>query len=256
MDKLTNVERVNLEKTYVRDTYEKIAEDFSATRHKKWPKVDSFLRNLDNNSLVLDVGCGNGKYLDNSSTYNIGCDLSLNLLKICRERNYEVVQCDMTRLPFRENIFDAMICIASLHHIVDDKRRHECIHKMSDLLVQDAKFLVQVWAFEQELDSKNPYLRNKPSVSTQLEGSLWVGDLTNIPVHRNRTPFAQQDLLVPFKIVKSEQLSSSSGMEHQLRYYHLFKVGELDKIVEGISTIHMVESYYDCGNWCLVAKKI
>ena len=52
-----------MEKEHVYDVYEKIAPHFSNTRYKPWPRVEQFLNSLPQGSIVLDVGCGNGKYL-------------------------------------------------------------------------------------------------------------------------------------------------------------------------------------------------
>ena len=53
----------SLERLHVHDVYESIAGHFSETRHSPWPRVAAFLRALPASALVLDVGCGNGKYL-------------------------------------------------------------------------------------------------------------------------------------------------------------------------------------------------
>ena len=45
------------------DVYESIAGHFSETRHSPWPNVSAFLHSLPSSAVVLDVGCGNGKYL-------------------------------------------------------------------------------------------------------------------------------------------------------------------------------------------------
>jgi alkylated DNA repair protein alkB family protein 8 len=51
-----------LEKQLVHDVYDEIAEHFHVTRSKPWPRVDSFVRSVETGCL-LDIGCGNGKYL-------------------------------------------------------------------------------------------------------------------------------------------------------------------------------------------------
>lgn len=43
--------------------YEEISNHFNETRHKQWPNVTKFLESLKEGTLLLDVGCGNGKYL-------------------------------------------------------------------------------------------------------------------------------------------------------------------------------------------------
>ncbi|PHJ18619.1 methyltransferase domain-containing protein, partial [Cystoisospora suis] len=52
-----------LEEEFVVKVYDRIARHFSHTRYKPWPKVHAFLESLPRYSLVVDVGCGNGKYL-------------------------------------------------------------------------------------------------------------------------------------------------------------------------------------------------
>ena len=52
-----------LEDTHVHDVYEEIAGHFSDTRHKAWPHVLEFLGSLEPGNVLLDNGCGNGKYL-------------------------------------------------------------------------------------------------------------------------------------------------------------------------------------------------
>ncbi|KPA81221.1 hypothetical protein ABB37_03641 [Leptomonas pyrrhocoris] len=53
---------VAYERQYVHDVYSAIADHFSGTRYKAWPKVAAFLEALPPFSIVADVGCGNGKY--------------------------------------------------------------------------------------------------------------------------------------------------------------------------------------------------
>lgn len=263
MDQLTPEKRRELERNFVKSTYDSIAEDFSLTRYKKWPKVDAFLKSQS--GLLLDIGCGNGKYLENPSTFNIGCDLSLKLLSICKARGFEVILCDMMRLPFREDIFDTTICVAALHHIITEKRRLECLEGIFKVLRPiGGKSLIQVWSYEQELEKGNPYLKgNKPKQSEKdiPVREVVIEDGVKIPVHKNRTPFANQDLLVPFHTKRSSNHPTTSSVNQvdnsspHLRYYHVFKKDELDSMLKMIPKLTIVESYYDRGNWCSVIQK-
>ena len=71
-----------LEKLHVHEVYEQIAGHFSETRHKPWPKVMEFLGNhLQSGDILVDIGCGNGKYLGHvPNVFQIGLDYSRNLL--------------------------------------------------------------------------------------------------------------------------------------------------------------------------------
>lgn len=56
-------EAERLENKYVTKVYEDIADHFDQTRHSLWTAFVKFLNSLPKWSLVLDAGCGNGKYL-------------------------------------------------------------------------------------------------------------------------------------------------------------------------------------------------
>ena len=64
------------EAEHVQQVYEAIAPHFSATRYKRWPIVESFIKNLPKGSFGCDFGCGNGKNLVND--FEKGC-LSIGL---------------------------------------------------------------------------------------------------------------------------------------------------------------------------------
>lgn len=56
-------EAAKLEQIHVHDVYQNIANHFSDTRHKPWPAVLQFVNSLETGAIIVDVGCGNGKYL-------------------------------------------------------------------------------------------------------------------------------------------------------------------------------------------------
>lgn len=79
---------VALEQAYVHDVYELFCDN---PKSKPWPRVQQFLESLEPGSLVCDVGCGNGKYLNvNSTIYNMGGDKCIRLSEIAREKDNEV----------------------------------------------------------------------------------------------------------------------------------------------------------------------
>ena len=42
-----------------------------------------------------------------------------------------------------------------------------------------------------------------------------------------------------------------------LRYYHVFREGELDYLINNyVESLHIISSYYDHANWCVVAEKV
>jgi ubiquinone/menaquinone biosynthesis C-methylase UbiE len=77
---------------------------------------------------VLDAGCGNGRYLrflnkraDPDATL-VGCDLSPKMLNRARNRLKSdrpfLHSGDVTRLPYRDGTFDAVVCGWVLEHLL------------------------------------------------------------------------------------------------------------------------------------------
>jgi SAM-dependent methyltransferase len=207
------------EEEFVHNTYENIAGHFSNTRYKPWPKVDSFLNSLPPHSLVLDIGCGNGKYLHSNPLTRIGLDVTQNLLEICSSRNLNVFRGNCLSLPIKSNSFDAAISIAVIHHMSTDERRLSALQEMLRILHLGGLGLVYVWAKEQS------------------EG---------------KRKFEEQDVFVPWK-------SNVQGGDTFQRFYHVFVEGELEGLVRQVAKdgykFDVIESYFDCSNWCVVLRK-
>lgn len=148
----TNVRATpDIEKKYVHRVYDAIAPHFSATRFAKWPKVASFLNSLCPGSVILDAGCGNGKYLGfNPNCFYIGCDISPPLIDICARKGHEVLIADAVNLPYKSNFGDAAISIAVLHHLSTESRRRNAIEELIRVVRKGGLILITVWAVEQE----------------------------------------------------------------------------------------------------------
>ncbi|EDS29301.1 conserved hypothetical protein [Culex quinquefasciatus] len=245
-----------LELENVHKVYDEIAKHFSETRHSPWPRVESFIKSLPAGSVLLDVGCGNGKYLGlRPDLIPIGCDRSAELLKLCLERGHKVAQCDCLALPFPTASADACISIAVVHHLATEERRRQALSEMARVLRPGGRSLVYVWAKNQEANAKkSSYLRqNKHNNRPEKEDRVKVAEHYDglLPVHTNRTQFQHQDLLVPWKLRDVERNEQETKVTF-LRYYHVFEEGELAKICESIDGVTVVESYYDQGNWCQI----
>ena len=49
----------------------------------------------------------------------------------------------------------------------------------------------------------------------------------------------------------------NGGSLTHLRYYHVFREGELDYLINNyVESLHIISSYYDHANWCVVAEKV
>jgi SAM-dependent methyltransferase len=70
---------------------------------------------------VLDLGCGNGRYLAGLRSLGInavGCDLSAGMLEAARPHPL-LANGDATRLPFSDDAFDVVLAPHMLYHVDD-----------------------------------------------------------------------------------------------------------------------------------------
>lgn len=116
----------------------------------------SYLENLSpdffEDKLILDAGCGMGKFLYYSSQWGaldvIGVDLSHSVevaFQWTRELpNAHIVQGDIYNLPFQEG-FDFTYSIGVLHHLPDPEGG---FHKLVKLLRPGGKILAWVYGYE------------------------------------------------------------------------------------------------------------
>jgi tRNA (uracil-5-)-methyltransferase TRM9 len=134
--------------------YDEIAEHFDATSYKPWPETLEFLTGLPKSSLVLDVGCGNGRNslaAEKLGHTVVGFDLSGALLKKAREKcPCEFMRADARRTPFRRGAFDAAIAIAVIHHLETEGGRLDALREIGRVLKPSGQGLIGVWAREQE----------------------------------------------------------------------------------------------------------
>lgn len=252
-----------LEDIHVQQVYNNIASHFSDTRHTPWPNVLEFVQSFDLGSVVLDIGCGNGKNIGHTITnFEIGCDNSIGLLSLCRERNLEALACNCLQVPFKDSIADGILSIAVIHHLGSESRRLQAIAEIIRLLRVGGKALIYVWAKDQNRNEKSSYLKqdrkNRKSTScvqaSNTTKKVNVGENIALAVHTNRKQFAEQDMLVPWKL-KGTEIENKNESEF-LRFYHVFQDQELLLLVESFKNVNILKYYYDQGNWCVIFEKI
>lgn len=167
------------EQEYVHEVYNQISNHFSKTRYKPWPIVKDFLMTRPDYSIGIDVGCGNGKYLQlNKNIFMLGSDRSSGLIKCAQELMYEkektteetlseneikegytsmcfgekrsdVMINDGLSLPYQNERFDFAISIAVIHHFSNENRRIEACKHIGEKLKKGGEALIYCWALEQ-----------------------------------------------------------------------------------------------------------
>lgn len=126
----------NLRKKEVIKLYDDFAYVYDTTRYgtKKQKittkivlEVVSELVGNTKNKLLLDAGCGSGRFTNffiNDGANVISIDTSKNMLKFLMENNCnaKAINADILNLPFKNNSFDLIICSEVLTHLHEYKK--------------------------------------------------------------------------------------------------------------------------------------
>lgn len=132
-----------MEKEYVWDVYDTIADSFAETRTYLWQSVKDFTNDyIMKYNTVADIGCGNGKNMYRNDVYYTGYDICK---KFCDMNPDKCIRADMCNIPTRDNTYDNIICVASFHHLATIERRIQCLDEMKRISKSGSTILLQVW---------------------------------------------------------------------------------------------------------------
>jgi 2-polyprenyl-3-methyl-5-hydroxy-6-metoxy-1,4-benzoquinol methylase len=219
--------RKKLEKI-VKNSYSQTAEEFSLSREKEiWPKLKEMADIVENNTKILDLGCGNGRLLkafEGKKIDYLGCDQEKKLISIAQKNwpNNKFIVSSLEQIP--NESFDYIFIIAVIHHIPSREKRLEVFKNLIKHLKPKGKIIVSVW----NLRKTRPKLILKTYFKHLFKESLEFGDV-----------------LFPWK--------KNKGQELVTRYYHAFskrglknlakKTGyKIEKIEEGKFNIWLIIS--------------
>ena len=215
----------------VHDNYRDIAAQFDVTRKKYiWPELAKVLSGLKDGDSLLDVGCGNGRLIENLGNKNIsylGVDNSEELIKLAKinypEQNFKVL--DILKLETLTQKFDLVISVAVLHHLPSQELRLEALKKLKSVTTPGGQIIFSVW----KLWSNKKYKK-------YLWQNIWQ-KLT----FKSNLDFG--DLLFPWKNNRGEAVSE--------RYYHAFTKKGLKKLLN-LAGLKNCKLYSDQHNYWVV----
>ena len=211
----------DFEKENVIDVYEEISKHFDKTRFTPWPKVVEFTKTFNNNSIIADVGCGNGNncLINTNNKCYIGFEIVDNFINISSEKGIRVIKSNILDIKSYDNIFTHTMCIAVIHHLCKEERRIKAIQELVRITSVDGYILIYVWAKEQEKFKDEE----------------------------------KKDVFVPWNIQKKY---TDKDENIYYRYYHLFEKGELEKLIKNsITNIEIIESGKQQNNYFAILKK-
>lgn len=214
------------EEKHVTNVYDKIANSFNRTRKNPWPQVVDFINQFPKNSLIGDIGCGNGRFMLTRKDCKFeGCDNSKEMVRICNEQNLKVKHGNIINIPFQDNYFDGIINIAVLHHLTTPEKRIQGIKEMIRIVKPGGKLLIEVWSYEASINTKFRF----QTVEKEC--------------------FNEQDKFLSWK-----EPNQINDQEDKFRYYHLFTKDEILELVNKFN-VKVIDCFLDHGNWFVNIEK-
>jgi alkylated DNA repair protein alkB family protein 8 len=193
--------------------YDAIAPEFAATRTSPWPEMARIAPVVPVGGRVLDVGCGNGRayqlFAGSAIEYD-GLDVSAELIAIARREHQDQLITfrvgSVLALPYEDETFDAVLMIASLHHVPSAALRRRALEEGRRVLKPGGSLFMTNWD-----------LWGWSRLKRRL--SWMAGNLLKMAV--GRSEYDWNDSLIPWK----------RGVKVPVqRYYHCFTLGELARL--------------------------
>lgn len=212
-----------------KDVYNRIASLFSKTRDYVWDDLKVLGKYTKDGDVVLDLGCGNGRLYqlfaenqaepgdealsDRRKISYIGADQSEELIKIASEKFPEAkfVVAEMTDLPFADESFDGVYCIAALYHIPGRENHLKALSEMKRVLKPGGYLLLTNWNLLSD------------SAQAKIDKAKW------------RLAGSRKEIMAPWLTPEGEVLGE--------RYCYGFELEELEELFEEVG-FEIIDQYY------------
>lgn len=139
--------------------YNPFAKTFSESRkNMKWPELDAIISEIisQNYHSVLDVGAGNGRFLEQFFLKNpeknidyLGIDASSELVQEAKKSfpNHNFLVANMQDFFAWKNLqkFDAIVFLASFHHLENENERIMVLENAKKFLWENGKIFLTNW---------------------------------------------------------------------------------------------------------------
>lgn len=207
--------------------YQRHNESFDKSRFMEWEGFLDALKYLSKNSKILDLGCGNGRFLEfltrNNAEFNsyLGVDNSKEFIEKNKLKfiNYNFEQKDIVIEDFTEfGKYDLITIFGVTHHIPYEEYRKEWFKKISNHISKGGYLIVSFWNFDPQKSDK----KFSPKTYKPEKNDYFLGWKNNFENHR---------------------------------FCHLFSEKELSEIVSNLEECELVEKFVKDQNTYLILKK-
>jgi len=177
---------------------------------------------LRSDGYVLDIACGSGRHsipLSQEGYGMVGLDVSMNLLRIAKQRFSKVVVVlgDMQHLPFKDEAFAAAISIdTSFGYLLSEKDDRFSLAEVQRVLFHQGVFVIDVFNREGLILK---YENKKHSVKLKEYPSFFL--------KQKRTISKKANLLCDLWTIREKASGQLAVFEHTVRLYERDQLEDL-----------------------------
>lgn len=188
-------------------------------------KVSNYLKELVKDKIVLDAGCGTGKFLnvlENSSSKYIGIDLSNYQLEKARQKSKkstsEFICSNLTNIPLNDNSLDLIISTWVLGTITDLDEREKCLNELKRILKPNGIIIL----VENDENSEFEEIRGRTKDNRTRDYNNWIQSNNFIEEKKINTYFDFNSLDIArdcFKVIYGDEVATkinSNKIEHKI----------------------------------------
>lgn len=135
--------------------WDKIADQWNNFRQQKFKPVYDFIQRYKlKKGKILEIGCGNARNLIPFANLNFEChgiDFSKKMLENAKKNakrshiKLNLIKADITKLPYKNNYFNYVLHIASLHHLNSEEKIIKSLDETYRILKPKGLVLLTVW---------------------------------------------------------------------------------------------------------------
>ena len=195
-------------------------------------EIKKLFREISKNKIVLDAGCGTGKFIDvleeNSSKY-IGIDLSSKQLEKAKAKSKKTsslfINSNLSNIELEDNSIDLIVSNWVLGTITDLDEREKCLQELKRVLKPNGS----IYLIENAENSEFEYIRNHTTDSRTKDYNTWILKHGFDTYRRINTYFEFETLEIAqkcFNVIYGEEISSKIKnriIEHEIITFKYIK---------------------------------
>ena len=188
-------------------------------------KVAGYLDKISKDKIILDAGCGTGKYLnilETNSTKYIGIDLSNKQLDKARKKikkdNTELICSNLSTIPLKDNSIDIAVSCWVLGTITDLEERNKVLNELKR--VSNTIYLV-----ENAEGSEFESIRGRDKDNRTKDYNNWIlsnGFILDTTINTFFEFKTYDECYKCFNVIYGEEVASkikSNKVEHKINIY-------------------------------------